>query len=63
MVEETGAAVGRPEAGRGVCHLPGQVLDTDAMIAALESVRSGAVLDVYEQRPLPADSPCGRRKT
>lgn len=45
--------------GAGVVNIcRGKVLDTDAMIAALESgAISGAVLDVYEQEPLPADSP------
>lgn len=47
----------KPGAGFvNICR--GKVLDADAMIAALESgVISGAVLDVYEQEPLPADSP------
>ena len=36
----------------------GRVLDTDALLSALETEKiSGAVLDVYEQEPLPADSP------
>lgn len=47
----------KPGAGFvNICR--GKVLDTSAMLAALESgAISGAVLDVYEQEPLPADSP------
>lgn len=47
----------KPGAGFvNICR--GKVLDTVAMLAALESgAISGAVLDVYEQEPLPSDSP------
>lgn len=35
----------------------GAIVDTDALIGALNSRLSGAVLDVFETEPLPADSP------
>ena len=36
----------------------GKVLDTEALLEALETEKiSGAVLDVYDQEPLPSDSP------
>ena len=45
--------------GAGLVNIcRGKVLDTDALLAALESGKlSGAILDVYEQEPLPADHP------
>jgi phosphoglycerate dehydrogenase-like enzyme len=47
----------KPGAGFvNICR--GSVLDSDALISALNSERiSGAVLDVYEKEPLPPDSP------
>lgn len=53
------AQFGAMKPGAGFVNIcRGKVLDTDAMAAALESrAVSGAVLDVYEQEPLPADSP------
>lgn len=35
----------------------GAVVDTDAMISALKTTLGGAVLDVFEDEPLPASSP------
>lgn len=45
--------------GAGFVNLcRGAVLDTDALLEALEGGRiAGAVLDVYDQEPLPPDSP------
>ncbi|MDL2293027.1 D-2-hydroxyacid dehydrogenase [Ruminococcaceae bacterium OttesenSCG-928-D13] len=47
----------KPGAGFvNICR--GKVLDADALLAALESGQiSGAVLDVFEEEPLPSDSP------
>lgn len=35
----------------------GQIVDTKALISALENRLGGAVLDVFEEEPLPGDSP------
>jgi phosphoglycerate dehydrogenase-like enzyme len=35
----------------------GAIIDTDALVAALKTGRIHAALDVYEDEPLPADSP------
>ena len=52
-------AIGRMKRGAGLVNMArGAIVDTRSLIAALETGHlSGAILDVFDPEPLPADSP------